>query len=468
METNLQELAVATGDLVAGLFAYYPYILAVLLLPVLLILGRKLFSPYRVLSRKYSHIESDSLDNNKKLADRFYSDAFQFRCKQGSDKYRQYVIGGFHFFYNFHNQALAWIDEVVTRCHPQCPSSEFILAIIGSKQFGQLFAAINYVDGLDSSALEPGSLLIAITRADAIELWSPCKKTAVCTLYKDNVELLRANKQNGMITARLRARLKSNDETISIRLQFPEYQYDREEGKLQQHDIYATRNYQAFQRWLKTNTAYAMNKLASFSGTSISGIEVDFGISAEELLDNSNELLISLPYRLKALEGRQIDACFRSRVRHLTSSTATEFYIAMCSGLGLVIILENNMTGKVIYNGDAGWMVYENQRSQIIANPCQQVIRIEKYITRLLKENNLQTWPLHSLVVFTANTVILEKTAGKQPLQCDVIKQESLADWFDSNQRQHEPRFTKQDYNHFALLLNDKQGKYQQSFKSIA
>lgn len=468
MEIGLHELTSTTVELIASLHEYYPYVVAALLLPLLLITGRKLLSPYHVLSRKYSHIDSDSLDENTELAGRFYSDAFHFRCRQGSDKYRQHVMGHFQFFYNFHNQALAWIDEVVTRCNPHCPSNEFVLAIIGSKQIGQLFSAMNYIDGLSSSSLEPGSPLIAITRADAIELWSPCEKTAVCSLFKTNIELHRANKHNGMITARLHARLISNNEPINMRLQFPEYQYDTEQGKLQQHDIYATRNYQAFQRWLDANTSCETHKQASFDGTANYGIEVDFGISAEELLDNSNELLVSLPYKLKTLEGHQIDACFRSRVRHLASSTATEFYIAMCSGLGLVIILENSMTGKILYSGDAGWIVYENQRSQIIANPCQQVKRIEKHITRLLKENNLLIWPLHSLVVFTANTVTLEKASGKQPLQCDVIKQESLAEWFDSNQHKHEPRFSKQDYNHFALLINDKQGKYQQPFKSIA
>ena len=156
------------------------------------------------------------------------------------------------------------------------------------------------------------------------------------------------------------------------------------------------------------------------------GIEVDYGIPAPELLDKSNERLISLSYKLKTLEGRVIDACFKSRVRHATSSAATEFYIAMCSGLELMVILKNSNTGQIHYNGDEGWMAYENKRSQIIANPCLQAKPIGKYLAQLLSVNNQQGWPVHSLVVFTANSVSLNKTNGKQSQQCDVIKLEAL------------------------------------------
>jgi len=468
MDTILTYIRQITENALHYINDNYPYLLIGFGILLVFFIWRKARAGRRGDFRKYKGIDSDTLDANPDILNKFYKDAFLYRSRYGSKKYQQNVVAQFRFFYNFHNSALCWIDEIVTRCKSSIPSTDFILTTIRSGQIGKIFSEIKYAGGIPGTDIRPGTPLIACARADAIELWSPLKDSPICALSKSKLDLQRANKDKGTITGILCAESRNTGHPMRIKLQFPEFIYDTDKNQLRQHDIYATQNYQQFKTWIDKNVRLNSSQTTNFNNTIDYGIEVDYGIPAPELLDKSNERLISLAFRLKALEGRIIDACFQSRLRHASSSVATEFYIAMCSGLGLVVILENKSTGKILYNGDAGWMVYENNRSQIIANPCLQARRIEKHLAQRLSTNNLHGWPLHCLVVFTANTVSLKKTSGKQSVQCEAIRLQDLETWLSSNSKQNTLRFTKDDFNHFALLLNSKQGKYNHHYESIA
>lgn len=441
--------------------AYVTAGLAGLLLLLVLILVIKNNSYSNSRFKQFKNIDSDSLDSNSGLFYQFYEMAFNYRCKYGSTKYHKNIISGYTFFYDFHNKALVWIDDIFCRSKPYTPSREFILTTICSGQIGHTFCEIAYGGGLAGIDIPSGTPLIAYAKTNAIEIWSPLNERPICSLAKDRVDLQRANKHNEIVSGVLFAEATNSARALQVEIIFPDSKYDKNKQKLLRHDVFGTQHYQHFKEWIRENTQQSKSdQSSSFMKNIDYGIDVDYEIPAPELLDDSSQKLLSIEYKLKILEGRHIDASFRSKLRHSASNITTDFFIVMCSGLGLVTIIENITTGKINYSGDAGWMVLENNRSQIIENVCVQAKRVEKHLSRVLHSNNLEGWPLHSLVVFTANGVELSQIEGKHPLQCDVIKLNHLEQWFSAHKTRNNLHFTKDDYNLFSLLLNNKQGKY--------
>jgi len=68
------------------------------------------------LYQQFHDIDSTVLDMDKHLCMEFYKSAVQYRVKFGQKKYHRYIVKHFDFFYDYHNYALGWIDEVVGRC----------------------------------------------------------------------------------------------------------------------------------------------------------------------------------------------------------------------------------------------------------------------------------------------------------------------------------------------------------------
>lgn len=432
-------------------------------------------STHSEIHTKYNSIDSESLDANANLCMDFYDLAYTYRRKNGAQKYKKHIVNHFHFFYDFHNYALQWIDEIVSRTKSDNPPSQFIVSAINSGHIGHVFTDIIYEGGINNSGIKPGSKLLAYSKADCVELWSPDSSIPICTLSNKFLELKRAKKQQDSVTGILKAEIKQNQHPISIKLSFPEYQFDLNKNKFRRHEIYATKNYQRFQEWLDQLDVKLLTSQQSNFGISVSdgnnsnyGIDVDYGIPAQDLIKTNQIKLQSIKITLSSLKGRKIDAFFDRKTMPLVKNKSPLDAVVLCSNLGLVTVTENTTSGNISYNSDAGWIVYKNNRSKIIPNTCLEALRAKKSLSSLLKSHNLLNWPIHSLVVFTDKNVELNQTIGKKRLQCDVIKLDELEQWFITNSNTPQIRFTKDDYNTLALLFNKKLGQYREKAKTQA
>jgi len=414
----------------------------------------------------FKGLESSALDSNPELRMQFYTMAFEYREEHGHIKYHKSIVNHFKFMYGFHNRALQLIDDLFTKTSGFIPSCEFVLATIKSGHIGQLFTDINYEGGIKDVNAGSRTPMIAYANTDSIDFWISHATQPLCSLNKKQFDLRRANKTDGYVTATLLAEIKNTYKNIKIKLGFPDYHYDINKEEIYQHDIIATQNYHKFEDWLKQCAPKRASGDQSNFGISVEhNYDVDYGIPAPELVTSDTVQPNFLSQALYMLKQTKVDAFFTRYDMAIVKQKSAMDALVLCSGLGLVVISEQHTTGSVSYNGDAGWLVVENKRSQIVENACIQTDRAKKSLLKYLGLNDLKNWPIFSLVVFSANDVELNLKPGSTHPQCDVIRLNDLAQWFDSNSTSNNTRFTKEDHNNLSLLLNGKQGEYKSRLK---
>ncbi|MGD9385160.1 MAG: hypothetical protein PVF28_01320, partial [Thioalkalispiraceae bacterium] len=379
----------------------------------------------------------------------------------------------FQFQYRFHNDPLKWIDEIANRTALSPPSAQFITSAISSGHIGQVFTELNYVGGLEEMHIKPGSHLFAYIRSDSLEIWTNSSDIPVSILSKKNLELRRANKKASMLSGTLTGEKRFGQGCISIELSFPEYQYNHETGFLEDHEVFATQNYQRFKEWLTESEQKLLTLQQSNFGIAISDDEYTYDNNQSGNINATSEMKPftgnnRLIKKLENLAGKQVDAFFDRGKMAIVKAKSPLDVVVLCSNLGLVTITEKTVTGAISYNGDAGWLVYNNQRSHIIPNTCMAAERARKSLVSLLKHHNLNNWPVFSLVIFSGTGVELNRISGKQRIQCDVIKLDELTTWFTANKNNPKVRFTKDDYNILALLFGKKLGKYREKLQEYA
>lgn len=415
--------------------------------------------------REFRHIDSATLDSDMQACTTFYSMAYAYRCKHGSKKFRKNIIEHYHFFYESHNHALNWINDIVTQTEPEIPSCNFITSAIRSGRIGEIYSHFNYgARGLSGKNIKPDTPLLAHAKSDSIEFWSRYASKPVCIISKNDLKLQRAGKQKDNLTGILIARSIDNT-PVKIELRFPATKYKNKTS--QHHEKYALQNYQHFEAWLNNVSKAKHTEHFSNYGISVEhGIDVGYGIPARGLSESKK--YTPLIRQLKILEGIKIDAVFASDDLPFTKQELTLEAIVLCSGLGIVTITQNNFTGSITYSGDSRWLALEGGRSHTFANTCQQALTAKISVANLLSSHDLISWPIHTLVVFTQSGVELNQITGKKPIQCDVITLAELGRWFTQKAIYPEIRFTKEDYNRFSLLFNHKTGKYLKPIASEA
>ena len=414
----------------------------------------------------YKDIESSALDSNPKLCEQFYTAAFDFRAEHGHKKYQSAIVNKHKFFYDFHNKALKLIDDLFTQTPSFQPSIEFVIATIKSGHIGNLYTDINYEGGIEDQRIAPHTACIAYANTDSIDIWTSQAPRPVCVLTKKQMELTRPNKVDGYVTAELVAEHKNTYQIVRVRLGFPDFKYNPIKEQVERHEIMATQNYHQLEKWLKKHAPKHPKALHANFGIAVEhGYDVDYGIPAPELMNSQTVQPNFLSQALQMLKRKKIDAYFTRYDMPIVKSKSAMDALVLCSGLGLVIITEQHTTGSVSFNGEAGWIVEENDRTQIIENACLQAEKAKKSVLKLLEMRGLEQWPVTCLVVFSANDVELVHKPSSVRLQCDVIRLSELDQWFSSNSMINKVKFTKDDYNRLALLLGKKARQYTADLK---
>lgn len=430
----------------------------VLCLVVTVLLIRSVFRPADLeILKRFQAIDSTALDASKALCHSFYGTAFTFRLQHGSKKYQQHIMKQFRFFYEFHNAALKWIDDIATQTSPHLPSAQFVSNVISSGHIGQVFSEIRYGGKLSGVSVPIDAPLLIYASRHGIEIWTENFPAPLCVFSKRHLLLNRPTKQQDIVSALLNAELPHNRQPVEIEFHFPDYQLDKTSGKVRHHEVYATQNYERFKEWLAGNSAESLTSAQSNFGISVEHkLYSDYSIAAPELIPGNPLVTVTLESVLRELKGARIDTFFTKDAMRIVKPASALDVLVACSGLGLVIITECTHSGSITFSGDPGWVVIANGRSQIIDNVCLQAERASASLAKLLRLRNLCNWPIHSLVVFSADNVELHQDAIRTRLQCDVIKLADLEQWFISNRCSPEIRFTTEDLQQLTAILNRK------------
>jgi hypothetical protein len=388
--------------------------------------------------RRFRKLDSNALDTDRALCQEFYLCALQYRSSHGSQKYRRYFINHFDFFYEFHNFALKWIDEILTALPGKHIPQDFMLHAISTGQIGQVFTDVHYASGLPVTGLHANDPLIYHARADVIEVWSYNVHRPLCKVRKNSVKLQNAHQHPQYLTVIFTGIDQSGSSHHQIEIRFLTLDQRSHKSSSQ----IAIQRITRFKEWLKE---VSRNRTSNAN---------DYGIDVSEILRSSRSYETPVTRRLTRIEGKSVNAVFTRATLPISDKKIPLDAVVLCEGIGIVTINERAESGDISFSGDPIWYQYIGDDVREVMNPCMHAKLARSALGNLLNGYNLISWPIISLIVYSSPNVTLNQTIGKQRLQCDVIKLESLDKWFAENRQNATIRFTEQDLKLFHSVLS--------------
>ncbi len=392
------------------------------------------------LYKRYKSLDSNSLDANQTLASEFYRSAIDYRVKYGSRRFKSGVIKKFDFFYDYHNHALKWIDEVVTLTQSHSVPYHFIQSVIASGHIGQVFTRVHYANGLIASNLKMNAPIILHDCAETIELWSYHSHHALAKINKDSVQLQTAHRHPNYIAAFLTGVESEHKTKQQIELRFlTAMNNKRKQGRSENA---AKHNLLELQKWLNkaSKTTYRH--------------QINNGIEVSEIVTASSSIYSTpLMRSLEQLVYSKIDAFFPRSKLPLTDQKIALDAVVLCNGIGIIAVIEKLEQGVITYSGDTTWYQYIGDNTVELKNPCQQARQARAALGNLLATYNLTRWPVLSLVVYSKDNIELNLTMGTKKLQCEVVKLSGLERWIKSKRKEEGPEFNQRDIAMFNAMI---------------
>ncbi len=392
------------------------------------------------LYKHYKTLDSEALDSNRNLSAEFYKAAIDYRINFGSRCYKKCVIRKFDFFYDYHNHALKWIDEVITLSNPYSVPYYFIQSVIASGHIGRVFNRVHYASGLIASNLKMNTPIIFHDCTEHIELWSYQSHHALCKIKKDSTRLQTAHRHPNYITAFLTGTEAEHQSKQQVELRF--LTTVNEKGKQRRSEKFAKHNLHEMLKWLKK----ASNTTSRYQANN--GIEV-----SEIVTGGSSIYTTPLTRTLEQLVYSKIDAFYPRAKLPIADQKIALDAVVLCKGIGILAIVEKHEQGTITYSGDSTWVQYLGDTSIELKNPCQQARLARASLGNLLATYNLTRWPVLSLVVYGKDNVELILTMGGQRLQCEVLKLSGLERWIKSKQKKGGADFSQSDIATFNAMI---------------
>jgi len=433
-------------QLVTSLFkqdpTYFYYALSsIAIMLALLIWQTSSRRPTKIYNR-FHEIDSNTLDTNSQLALEFYRAVLFYRIRYGHRRYQRHIVKHFDFFYDYHNYALTWIDEIIGRINARVIPEHFILSSIAAGHIGRVYHHAQYATGLPASNLKKNAPLIFHDCAENIEIWSYYSRNPLCSLKKNTIKLHTTHRHPDYISAILTGINPGERDKVMVELRFLTQSATRQ----QRSEAVAKHNLHEFQKWLKQTSKTSSRFLA------------DNGIEVTELGGDDPVFTTPLIRHLEQLVYRKIDAFYpRSRLPLADTRIALDALV-LCNGIGLIAISEKHEKGELTYNGDSTWYQNVGNTTIELQNPCIQAKLARSSIANLLTGHNLTRWPVISLVVYSKDDINLNMTMGTKRLQCPVLKLTELEKWINKYRIRHpEVVFTQNDITLFNSVLGQKQ-----------
>lgn len=397
---------------------------------------------------RFRRLDSAALDIDTALCQRFYREALAFRCRYGSKRFERQIIGHFDFFYDFHNDALLWMDTIVNDTVTGPVPEDFLVTSICSGHIGRTYNSAHYRAYLTIPTISPTDPVFLHAHLDRIEIWSATSPTPLLVLKRHPLTLEQNQTQpDNIFTRTLNGVEKATGRTLQLELRC----LGNFSGATQPDTSTAQQQLHALQTWIE--------ELALGVGQSK---HTNFGIDVAEIHEGAEyEVTLTPRYEqtplielLQQLLGSHIDGFFTRATLPIHDPALAPDAVVLCSGLGVVAITDIPLAGSISYSGDPHWTQIDAGDAHGIDNACLFAQRSKSKLANLLSSQGLIQWPILNLVVFSHPDVSLRLLMGKQRVQCDVVTLQQLPNWFASKSLDATIRFNKDDYNRFIALLD--------------
>ena len=397
----------------------------------------------RRLHKEYKTLDSEALDKNQRLARQFYSSAYYFRCKYGEKKFRKHFIRHFDFFYDYHNQALNWLNDLFDINSNTIPPHDFVISTISSGQIGHAYMWLYSGVNIRGTNIKAGDGLLAHAKNDFIEFWSDQSPGPIFSLYKQGLKFSQAHRHPDYISCIFSGQNKSKRIPLQLELRF--YTYPHNIKNATRNESYATQSIQAFKLWLKK-----IIKSKNLHGRRDLAIDVSVtNNSARKKTTPLNQFLHNHVQNINA-------TYFSKNVMPIAEAGVALDAVVLINGLGIVVITEKHYRGDIYFSGDTSWLIHDQNKQIKCKNACLEAQHAKQLLARLLCEHSLTRWPILSLVVLTHPQAEVTQVIGKQRIQCDVIKLNELGKWFAQHKTDDSINFSKTNRQQFKQLLDNK------------
>jgi len=170
----------------------------------------------------FRHVDSAGLDDNPELCQRFYRAVLEYRCRYGEDRFIQHILLHYNFFYEFHNEALHWMNDLIRRVHPGQVPANMIIDIICSGQIGRVYCGLCYGGGLPSAFVRLNQPVFLHARMEQIDIWSVSSSTPICTLDRSGLTLIPGQQHPQYLSMNLTGSDKSTHKSRQLELRLPD------------------------------------------------------------------------------------------------------------------------------------------------------------------------------------------------------------------------------------------------------
>jgi hypothetical protein len=406
----------------------------------------------------YQRLDSSQLDENPELCQQFYRAALTFRVRYGEVRFVSQFLEQFTFFYHYHNDALRWINNLCNEFLPGPIPENFIIHSICSGRIGRIFSGMEYGGGLPSASVSFNEPVYLHARVDSLEVWSASSSKPISVLNRQPLELEAGRQFPDYLSCYLKgldkATLKPRRMELRCRLRVGHNGQSEPESAMDLLDD--------LRFWIEQlGTPYYEESAVNF------GIDVaEIDSHEQQALSSENPGTTQLQAQLQQLSGRYIDGYFYRTTLSLASPRIPLDAVVLCSGLGIVAITEFTLDGSISYSGEDYWTQISNGEIKQFENVCLPVLESRYELQDLMEHYGLDDWPIHSLVLFSHPSVILQHEFGKPWTQCDVISLAGLRNWFANKPANDTIRFTKDDYNRFIALLDPARLRVEQAVRA--
>lgn len=404
--------------------------------------------PYQLpvwrLLRRFRRVDSAVLDNDGELCQRFYHSLLEFRCRYGEARFMQRVAGHFNFFYQYHTDALHWMNTIIRQVDADSIPTNMITDSISSGHIGRVFTGCRYGGGLPSAFVKLDEAVYLLARMDRLEIWSASSHAPVCRFSRHALQLETEQRHQHNTSVMLRGMELSSQRIRQLELRIP----DSSAIGLRNNQTSGKTQIDALQSWLnelETEPVYTAQENFGINVTEIQSMEAPTAPQPARtpLLDLLHNML-----------GSHIDALFSHMTLTIADPDIAQHSIVLCSGLGIIMIIDVPLAGTIHYNGEPHWLHIDSGSTQGLDNACLTAQRSKNALINRLVSADLNRWPVHGLVVFSHSEVQPELEFGQQQVQCDVITLGQMPKWFASQSSDDRIRFTKDDYNELITLLD--------------
>ncbi len=412
---------------------------------LLLVLIVRFFTPQapKILYQKFKNLDSNTLDANSQLCHKFYAMAVRYRAKHGKTKYYQYIVKHFEFFYEFHNTALRWIDEICIETSQSPVPKGFILSVIASGHIGKVVTNINYASGLPDQSLRTGDPIIFYRHNDSLEIWSHRADKPVCAILMGSAKVQNTHRQTEYITATMTGIDISGRKRYQLEVRF--MCHNPVSGKWD--DFVAIDRLNDLKEWIRKS---AQTEIELPSDTGIHVIDH----SSDQPVYNMHT---PLTRTLERLKGHRVQAFFDINNASAFDDNTPINVIVLCRNIGIIAITERPEDGDIIYSGDPVWQQKKDKKIVAADNICIQATLAKHTLSNILYHAKLKRWPIYSLVVYSSRDVTLTNASGQKHLQCPVIKLIQLEKWLATNKCEENIQFSDKDINKFETVFSANQ-----------